>query len=1595
MSLLRIVIVGSLTVIAAFVVPGMRAQAQSPSLPTINSITFYVTGLERCAEQRATTRPTCEAALGQPQVTWDRDRNGTYQRRDVELALAEYWDGGRLEYVCYDGSGAARFAEECDRSKCLATRTSAECADVDRDGLFAYQETALGTSDSVDDTCVTSADCGFSQTCRRPAAGAGVDYPRSLCLSRTDCPATGCTAFHLESVAQDDRELIAHVYYDYSPEPARALDLRVQIPSANLTLTDARILAGPRSAGKVLSVTQETENDPSGTRRFVRLIVYGTANLTPIPTGAVAELVFAKTGVLTGTVAFSTNASDRSASLAPNPRSRRSELTGDLWGQPVAVGASTNKLLVHYRFDGQPLDAPGAMSETAYCNNAPCLGKALRQATEARRGYLELSALTSEAVTDQAGRFDRVGTHAALPIFPLADTSTSQAWSLWINPNERRTDYSGEQLVMGHNDNNGVLRYGLFLVPQGSTAHSLVFREYPATGQPITTTVTASLPSRAWSHINLNLTTSGSSRLAQVVLNGQTTVTAALSNAIAQCPAATTPPVALENPGERLFVGTSVNQQFGIKRFDAFGTTPIDVLRDTKASLLDPDYNNQVDKVVYVSTQSGNYEVWMADPSGANPKQVTVGFGNTRAGVFVRRPRFSPDGRLVVFESNIYDAGLGDNVDKQVYRIFAVPYLGGKIAAVDGGATPSEQLNYQTLVSRQLVANSWITPGAALPAAIPTAHYSNARFLSNTKLVFTKASDDYRAQQVVVADLGATGDRRYLTSESTLDPVASTAIRTVDLLDARSPAGTPQSVVLARRKAITFESSSNVYRLGVPVALPNGNIEVSVYYDPQTVDGYCWDQNFNYKFDPLLEDLDKSGGTAPTPGDCGLMEATDLSLAYGNLAPASLSPTTPGAPAALDVSANATLLSAPYKRKISFRKGQGVGGGYVSVEVLAPEGGRPIAKNTLLGTLRFVGSSAAQLALRVRKQTVTLERWNQATAGAAWASSPLLLAESSDVLGGALAPDGRSALLNAVQHARPTLVRLNAIDGNAPRMQKLSMNAAQFEGLDWEKYEPYRPCHWLAGQRERTQGELVLGYRGLLDEVKMYSYARTLAAVASEHERGREWLVKRNPGGQLAAARSCSTDTDCPAFELCEGNVCGRDLCGPSDLTSTSCGRGQCTLVTDASASGAAMHWACSVECSGDSQCFSKECYNGPCRFCEANSCLECRFDPAQAVAPGVTLGVMEGCPDGNSFSCEDGSCISECYSFENSQSRYLCTSNEYCQRGRCVAFNWDWADLSPVSFAGAGLASYDDPNLLAAQRLVVANTTHIFEIKGYGASDTAFPPELRVQVKYRAAPFLRPDGSSATDDWFDIGTLLFESEETPKSYFLHAPYAPSAVRLTQVAPAFENPNLGGRGYLVANTNGTHTDPVCSLPGFNCNAAPGTRRRLGYALSTRDPRVEARLAASTAERDRFLLTGEPTIVVTEMRLNQNLLDIAAGVNTICAYKSAGQALPSASDTINFFSVYRRASSAYVVLNCPERSVGTEVSGFVLSSLPATPPPSLLTVTETNAGCYYGATAGPNRTLCYAYEEGPVFDPYASSKKLYGTLDFLEFTSFGY
>jgi Tol biopolymer transport system component len=59
-----------------------------------------------------------------------------------------------------------------------------------------------------------------------------------------------------------------------------------------------------------------------------------------------------------------------------------------------------------------------------------------------------------------------------------------------------------------------------------------------------------------------------------------------------------------------------------------------------------PDFSPDGNRVIFASTRSGNYELWMCDKDGSNPRQMTF-FDEGMTG----SPRWSPDGQWIAFDS--------------------------------------------------------------------------------------------------------------------------------------------------------------------------------------------------------------------------------------------------------------------------------------------------------------------------------------------------------------------------------------------------------------------------------------------------------------------------------------------------------------------------------------------------------------------------------------------------------------------------------------------------------------------------------------------------------------------------------------------------------------------------------------------------------------------------------------------------------------------------------------------------------------------------------------------------------------------------------
>jgi Tol biopolymer transport system component/predicted Ser/Thr protein kinase len=95
----------------------------------------------------------------------------------------------------------------------------------------------------------------------------------------------------------------------------------------------------------------------------------------------------------------------------------------------------------------------------------------------------------------------------------------------------------------------------------------------------------------------------------------------------------------------------------------AASSPPAVAIASTKADM-HPQLSPDDRRVAFTTTRSGAWEIWVSDPDGSNPVQITFLGAPTGTGV----PHWSPDGRLLVFASDA----------EGQFDIFVVPSAGGK-----------------------------------------------------------------------------------------------------------------------------------------------------------------------------------------------------------------------------------------------------------------------------------------------------------------------------------------------------------------------------------------------------------------------------------------------------------------------------------------------------------------------------------------------------------------------------------------------------------------------------------------------------------------------------------------------------------------------------------------------------------------------------------------------------------------------------------------------------------------------------------------------------------------------------------------------------
>jgi len=1568
------------------------AQARPLTLAEIYELGQYVQCTEGCPALPVSPAPTydqwvahetCLNACGYAPRLWEKNGVAPVDRVDHELALLEYADAQdpTRDLICYADAdetvvipaalcagAVCEATPECTPEQCAApadtalecvddapggpqciwptdkrpaqcpdvvcdagpTHSFSDCADGDADGVPNWLEQALGLDDGVPEAlCGGDKACAFDEVCvYQPALGAGRCEPR-------DCGDAPCTAFHMEVVAEDDVEVIVHVYYDYTPVPARALDLYVDYDQTALTLEDARALPPLTLEGKELASTHLSD----GT---LRLSVYDPTASHPIPYGPIIELVFLRTGDGPTTVAFSGNDALQLQSVAPLQGSSDVQglLADDaLWGEPLHLGPPEDapaKLRLWYGFD--TLDAPITYANVPTgeelcaldpaCANEP--DDVVRARLVARFDRLQRGAVqageTVEGVTNAAVYLDGGADHVRLPVHfrkPLAPKAQSFSFSTWFYTEGASADElkTTPQVLFSHNGSNERTRFGLRLEADGDGGARVVLFDGDLLSQappPTVAVLAPHVPLRTWHHVGFAL--DADQAKIELYFDGERVNEYTFPDTpVAVCPQLFgDTDVLIHAEGEVLggrapefvYYGANRSNLYEIERVEAAGGQGEVVLGDSQHSYRDPDYYPPLDRLVFSANLSGDFEIWTARGDGTGLHQVTQGFGDTARGIAARRPRWAPDGTGIVFESNVYDVPSLDNTYRRVSHLYYVAYdpAADAVAIERPDGSTTDQLVYDTLLANQTIDTYRLTSGE------PGRHHRDARWLLGRdkaqdrrgRLLFDSTAPDYQGHRVYRLDIPELLD---LASASPVDGLGDPDEEQRLLAAFHGEEAGLVPVVHERafyERAFTLFSAHPDFTVETELA-PTGGVDVHVLFSPHDYADDCWDRNH----DGLQEtDEDRDGDGAWTVADCYPHEVRDLYIEYDSAAYTAVLEDDQGQP--LTVGAMVDALGKTLKLKMAEPQGRS----FIRVEVLSPLSAQPLAGADTcawastsdacreVAVLHFdqpLGTPAAiPFGAFTRQAVSTLAVKDLTSAALPEAFDGAGMFEQVDTA--AFAPDGERLLLAAVSKARPVVLRTQDLFGAGGALS-MFLEPTRVRGLDWEREDRLYPCEWAGGYLHLQTKEMQQGLRGGLDDLKIYDGLRDPDAFRSEAARGRDFLKTAGLDGALdSKLPSCgNSHAECPAYHLCVDSECVMVPCDPNDPTACAAQQARCTLrpagveQEAAGQGGAATNfaWVCAADCTTDSDCFGQQCLNGPCRFCDQNThtCIECRDTVKQLGA--LTIATTEGCPDTKSFSCDEGACVTECYTFADEQSVYLCDPLlEYCDKGKCVLHDWSWWDFAPATMVGLGETRYDVPpdpmNGWPGYSQAVGQDIPV-GITAYGVEDYCHAPELLVEAK--GGPFYGAD-------WHRLGTVevrnrtVAEAQQHP--YALSSPHPFNDLRVRLVTTPYQNvtgaaTGLGAGDDQFCLDDFAQTAAQAGTPGAAptpCyDQAQGSRFVNGY-------RVDLPMnAAYQACRDRkhpgcpfvgqgeldFLYGGSPAVAVLDIQV-----DGASAMNNVTA-----------------------------------------------------------------------------------------------------------------
>ena len=648
----------------------------------------------------------------------------------------------------------------------------------------------------------------------RTAPGFSYDAGRDQCVH------DACTAFHLELVAQDDLEVVLHLFYDFSPIPARVLTLHLNYYQEDLVLEDARPLDLLQLAGKelasshlapaVVSLPQVGGEVVVKTQATLRLDVLDPDASHPVPFGPIIELVFRRVGEGGTEVGFTDNDELQAKAMAPlqGDAATQDQLQDDArWGDALALpprASVSTRLRLWYGFEDlvDPLTYLTAPTPEALCAlEAECAGgpPELRAArlielaalepeeklalalcarvpdcanawSEVERARLiarltaleagDLYASTALAGVNGAavymnGAADhlRMPVHVERPFTPDGQSFSFGTWFFAEGYNPQVEALSTPQLLYSHNGVDERTRLGLLL--QHTDAQHMALRFFygdwftlfDQVGGVWTlddpdstkTKLLATIPLKTWRHVGFTL--DAPARRVDFYLDGAPAGSFDFSAAhtgpvpdVIACPTFYGESTVLLHeegdvlagqPPEAIYTAARRGNLYGIERLDGSGQRADVLIRDGQASYRDPDYHAGLDRLVYASNLSGDFEIWIARGDGSDATQLTVGFGDTGRGISARRPRWSPDGSALVFESNAFDVVQGDNDYARVSHLFYVTYdaLNARPAIELADGSTVTQLDYAARVADQTIDDYRLT------SAVIDRQHRHARWL--------------------------------------------------------------------------------------------------------------------------------------------------------------------------------------------------------------------------------------------------------------------------------------------------------------------------------------------------------------------------------------------------------------------------------------------------------------------------------------------------------------------------------------------------------------------------------------------------------------------------------------------------------------------------------------------------------------------------------------------------------------------------------------------------------------------------------------------------------------------------------------------------